>query len=158
MSTHLEADYPPCYKFDGDSCLKAPLQRGTPTIPPSSPSTTRLTARNASESAVLHGHKAKTPIVSAIITSSCLVLGWSILFILWVIKRYRKRQRVRTGLAPQEHEKGDIPKYLIPPDPAVLSGLKPGELERPTNGRRTVSDSVVVVEEAYRLTPIRSMS
>ncbi|ETW80853.1 hypothetical protein HETIRDRAFT_101940 [Heterobasidion irregulare TC 32-1] len=126
------------------------------TDPQTSPSsatapTHPLLAVNPSESASLKGHKAKTPIIAGVTTAGCLLLAWLVLLFLWLRKRCRRRRRIRAGLAPvptrddddEDDERAPVrPKstYIIPPDPAVLAGLRrPGEVvvgEPTVNGHR----------------------
>ncbi|KAI0266831.1 hypothetical protein BC834DRAFT_115684 [Gloeopeniophorella convolvens] len=86
-----------------------------------------------SESAILHGHRAKTPIVSAIVSSAGVLAIWLLVFAGWLWKQYKKRIRARRraarGLPPKvKQPKKPLPTFIVPPDPAVITGQRePGE-------------------------------
>jgi len=78
-------------------------------------------------------HRAKTPIVSAIVSSSVVIALWTLIFAGWLWKQYKKRirakRRAAKGLPPKIKEpKKPPPTFIVPPDPAVITGLhEPGE-------------------------------
>ncbi|KZT21439.1 hypothetical protein NEOLEDRAFT_1139556 [Neolentinus lepideus HHB14362 ss-1] len=82
-------------------------------------------AANPSESAALHGHKAKTPIIAGAVSGSCVGLAWIIGVSIYIYKRQRRRARARAkGLKSHrdlEEPVADVEsQYIIPPDPAVV--------------------------------------
>jgi len=78
-------------------------------------------------------HRAKTPIISAIVSSSCVLALWALVFIGWLWRQYKKRVRAKRraarGLPPKvKKPKKPLPTFILPPDPAVITGQRePGE-------------------------------
>ena len=78
-------------------------------------------------------HRAKTPIISAIVSSSVVVAIWTLIFLAWLWKQYKKRVRAKRraakGLPPKvKKSKKPLPTFILPPDPAVITGQRePGE-------------------------------
>jgi len=78
---------------------------------------------------LFHSQKALTPIIAGTISGTCVGTAWLIALIVIILKRRRRRKRLqKTGRldllneAPQEHP------FILPPDPAVVSGAhEPGE-------------------------------
>ncbi|TFK53613.1 hypothetical protein OE88DRAFT_1655823 [Heliocybe sulcata] len=92
-----------------------------------SPNAVVFAAVNPSESASLHGHKAKTPIIAGAVSGACVGLAWIIGLVTYIYKRQRRSARARSkGL--KSHRDLEEPlavvdsKYIIPPDPAVPHG------------------------------------
>ncbi|KAN0111344.1 hypothetical protein V8E52_008619 [Russula decolorans] len=81
----------------------------------------------------LDGHRARTPIISAIISSAAVVAIWTAIFVGWLWKQYKKRirakRRAAKGLPPKiKKPKKPPPTFILPPDPAVITGQRePGE-------------------------------
>ncbi|KAA1476075.1 hypothetical protein DENSPDRAFT_932785 [Dentipellis sp. KUC8613] len=82
----------------------------------------------------------KTPWISAIVSSACLLFGWGLILIMYLYKYIQKRRRrARRGKALRDAEEADAAAaggnaskkpvtFIIPPDPAVITGLRePGE-------------------------------
>ncbi|EIN11913.1 hypothetical protein PUNSTDRAFT_50736 [Punctularia strigosozonata HHB-11173 SS5] len=91
-------------------------------------------AVSSSEAAALHGHKAKTPMIAGIISGGAVALGWAVAFVLFLYKRQKRRKRARReGLkSHRDLEVKGLPhpemKYIIPPDPAIVGGMRaPGD-------------------------------
>ncbi|KAF8502280.1 hypothetical protein F5888DRAFT_1183583 [Russula emetica] len=86
----------------------------------------------------LNGHRAKTPIISAIVSSSAVIIIWTLIFLTWLWKQYKKRirakRRAAKGLPPKiDKAKKPAPTFILPPDPAVITGQRePGERVIPT--------------------------
>ncbi len=79
-----------------------------------------------------HRHKALTPMISGIISGSCVGIAWIIGFIIYFYKRHRREKRARALGFKNHREMLDPPKkpeaFIIPPDPAVVEGGRvPGE-------------------------------
>jgi hypothetical protein len=78
-------------------------------------------------------HRAKTPIVSAIVSSAGVLAIWILVFLGWLWKQYKKRirakRRAAKGLPPKvKKPKRPLPTFILPPDPAVITGQhEPGE-------------------------------
>ena len=78
-------------------------------------------------------HRAKTPIVSAIVSSAGVIAIWAIALLGFLWKQYKKRIRARRraarGLPPKvKKPKKPLPTFILPPDPAVITGQRePGE-------------------------------
>ncbi|KAH9986561.1 hypothetical protein BJV74DRAFT_537666 [Russula compacta] len=93
----------------------------------------RAETKKQSEQAAYHGHRAKTPIISAIVCSAVLVTIWTLIFLAWLWKQYKKRVRAKRraakGLPPKvKKPKKPPPTFILPPDPAVITGQRePGE-------------------------------
>jgi hypothetical protein len=119
-----------------------PHERCTGTLAPTPPhftSSTNLTTLHALFSVSLprtqkkQSHRAKTPIISAIVSSSCVLALWALVFIGWLWKQYKKRVRAKRraarGLPPKvKKPKKPLPTFILPPDPAVITGQRePGE-------------------------------
>ncbi|KAH9978579.1 hypothetical protein BGW80DRAFT_683920 [Lactifluus volemus] len=133
----------------------------TPTYAPHDPPF-KVDTNKAEESAVLHGHRAKTPIVSAIVSSAAVIFIWAIVFIGWLWKQYKKRirakRRAARGLPPKvKKPKRPLPTFILPPDPAVITGQRePGERAIPpkrgsTDGSKK-SPSAIELNERMRTT------
>jgi hypothetical protein len=94
----------------------------------SSPHSTKTKTKKKTKS-----HRAKTPIISAIVSSSCVLALWALVFIGWLWKQYKKRVRAKRraarGLPPKvKKPKKPLPTFILPPDPAVITGQRePGE-------------------------------
>ncbi|KAH9083496.1 hypothetical protein EDB83DRAFT_2511817 [Lactarius deliciosus] len=93
----------------------------------------RVRSQKAQESEILHGHRAKTPIVSAIVSSAGVLIIWAIALLGFLWKQYKKRirakRRAARGLPPKvKQPKKPLPTFIVPPDPAVITGQRePGE-------------------------------
>ena len=78
-------------------------------------------------------HRAKTPIISAIVSSAGVIAIWVLVLIGWLWKQYKKRVRAKRraarGLPPKvKKPKRPLPTFILPPDPAVITGQhEPGE-------------------------------
>ncbi|KAI9442197.1 hypothetical protein H4582DRAFT_2201215 [Lactarius indigo] len=78
-------------------------------------------------------HRAKTPIVSAIVSSAGVIAIWAIALLGFLWKQYKKRirakRRAARGLPPKvKKPKKPLPTFILPPDPAVITGQhEPGE-------------------------------
>ena len=78
-------------------------------------------------------HRAKTPIVSAIVSSAGVLAIWAVALVGFLWKQYKKRirakRRARRGLPPKvKKPKKPMPTFIVPPDPAVITGQRePGE-------------------------------
>ena len=85
------------------------------------------------KSCVPSSHRAKTPIISAIVSSAAVICIWTLVFIGWLWKQYKKRirakRRAARGLPPKvKKPKRPLPTFILPPDPAVITGQRePGE-------------------------------
>ncbi|KAI0297125.1 hypothetical protein BC826DRAFT_174966 [Russula brevipes] len=97
------------------------------------PALVRVRDSQQSEEASLQGHPAKTPIISAIVSSSAVIAIWTLVFLGWLWKQYKKRVRAKRraarGLPPKvKKPKKPLPTFIVPPDPAVIMGQRaPGE-------------------------------
>ncbi|KAI0051845.1 hypothetical protein FA95DRAFT_1554089 [Auriscalpium vulgare] len=111
--------------------------------------TPTLTARSQKQS------EWDTPIVSAIVTSAGLLVMWTIILVLWLHKRGKKRRRVRRARrdpvkAAALKAKMDAKKaaqeaahtYIVPPDPAILLGQR-----QPGDGAFLASHGSIELEE-----------
>jgi hypothetical protein len=82
---------------------------------------------------VQKSHRAKTPIISAIVSSAAVIAIWTLIFVAWLWKQYKKRirakLRAKKGLPPKiKKPKKPVPTFILPPDPAVITGQhEPGE-------------------------------
>ena len=71
-------------------------------------------------------HKAKTPIIAGSISGGCVLLAWTIGFIIFFVRRRRQRQRAREGGYKSHRDIIDfapVPNpttFIIPPDPALV--------------------------------------
>ena len=80
-----------------------------------------------------NSHPAKTPIISAIASSAAVLIIWTIVLLGWLWKQYKKRVRAKRraarGLPPKvKKPKKPLPTFILPPDPAVITGQRePGE-------------------------------
>ncbi|KAI0254021.1 hypothetical protein BJV78DRAFT_102112 [Lactifluus subvellereus] len=105
----------------------------TPTLADDPTPHFQVDSQKASESAILHGHRAKTPIVSAIVSSAGVLTIWILVLLGWLWKQYQKRVRAKRraarGLPPKvKKPKRPLPTFILPPDPAVITGQRePGE-------------------------------
>jgi|SRR6266404_688365 len=90
---------------------------------------------------VVPSHRAKTPIVSAIVSSAGVLVIWAIALAAFLWKQYKKRirsqRRAAKGLPPKvKKPKKPLPTFIVPPDPAVVSGQRePGERAIPPKHR-----------------------
>jgi hypothetical protein len=89
---------------------------------------------NACGTQAMRSHKAKTPMVAGIISGGAVALAWAIAFAMFLYKRHKGRKRARReGLkSHRDLEVKDLPhpevKYIIPPDPAIIGGMRaPGD-------------------------------
>lgn len=93
----------------------------------------QIDSQKAQEGEILHGHRAKTPIVSAIVSSACVIAIWALALVGFLWKQYKKRirtkRRAARGLPPKvKKPKKPLPTFILPPDPAVITGQRePGE-------------------------------
>jgi hypothetical protein len=107
---------------------------GMSTATPVSRSIQRLTSSCSS-------HRAKTPIVSAIVSSAGVIAIWAVALLGFLWKQYKKRVRVKRraarGLPPKvKKPKKPMPTFIVPPDPAVITGQRePGERAIPPKHR-----------------------
>jgi len=78
-------------------------------------------------------HRAKPPTLSAIVSSAAVLLIWALVFVGWLWRQYKKRVRAKRraarGLPPKvKKPKKPLPTFILPPDPAVITGQRePGE-------------------------------
>ncbi|KAH9061298.1 hypothetical protein EDB87DRAFT_412780 [Lactarius vividus] len=90
-------------------------------------------SQKGQENEILHGHRAKTPIVSAIVSSAGVIAIWALALLGFLWKQYKKRirakRRAARGLPPKvKKPKKPLPTFIVPPDPAVITGQRePGE-------------------------------
>ncbi|TCD60734.1 hypothetical protein EIP91_009617 [Steccherinum ochraceum] len=99
-------------------------------MPPSP--TVQALDESSSAWAALHGHKAKTPMISGIVSGGAVGLAWIIGFIVYFFKRHRREKRALARGYRGHREMLDPPKkpeaFIIPPDPAIVQGqLEPGD-------------------------------
>ncbi|KAI9463613.1 hypothetical protein BJY52DRAFT_924602 [Lactarius psammicola] len=101
----------------------------------------QVDSQKAQESEILHGHRAKTPIVSAIVSSAGVIAIWALALVGFLWKQYKKRirakRRAAKGLPPKvKKPKKPLPTFILPPDPAVITGQRePGERAIPPKHR-----------------------
>ncbi|TFY53979.1 hypothetical protein EVG20_g9893 [Dentipellis fragilis] len=82
----------------------------------------------------------KMPWISAIVSSACLLFGWGLILIMYLYKYIQKAAaRARRGKALRDAEEAEAAAnaanggkkpvtFIIPPDPAVITGMRePGE-------------------------------
>ncbi|OCH91453.1 hypothetical protein OBBRIDRAFT_525948 [Obba rivulosa] len=91
-----------------------------------------IDAQSPSESAALHGHKAKTPEISGIVSGSAVGLLWTVGLVMYLWKRRQRTKQARASGLKSHRELLDPPKkpqaFIIPPDPAIIQGcMVPGE-------------------------------
>ncbi|PCH43432.1 hypothetical protein WOLCODRAFT_164436 [Wolfiporia cocos MD-104 SS10] len=85
-----------------------------------------------SEQASLHGHRALTPLISGAVSGGTIGVAWVVGLLIYFYRRWKGHRAVRSaGL--RSHRELDVPPpkpepYIIPPDPAVIQGVRaPGE-------------------------------
>ncbi|KAF8274497.1 hypothetical protein EI94DRAFT_688674 [Lactarius quietus] len=106
-----------------------------------SPMHFHVRSQKAQEGEILHGHRAKTPIVSAIVSSAGVLAIWAVALLGFLWKQYKKRiranRRAARGLPPKvKKPKKPMPTFIVPPDPAVITGQRePGERAIPPKHR-----------------------
>jgi hypothetical protein len=96
--------------------------------------TNQVEAESSSEAASLKGKRAMTPLIAGSVIGGLMAIAWIVGFTLYFIKRskHKKRKRlIEAGLARPKPKKAHSlpePKYIIPPDPAILLGQRePGD-------------------------------
>ncbi|KAF9653799.1 hypothetical protein BDM02DRAFT_3182254 [Thelephora ganbajun] len=87
-------------------------------------------SQNPSEIASLHGEKAKTPIIAGSVSGACVLLAWTIGFIVFFVRRRRQIRRAKEAGFKSHRDIIDfvpIPNamtFIIPPDPALVGSRK----------------------------------
>ncbi|KAF9793356.1 hypothetical protein BJ322DRAFT_1034153 [Thelephora terrestris] len=83
-------------------------------------------SENPSEVAALHGQKAKTPIIAGSVSGACVLLAWTIGFIIFFVRRRRQKKLAKERGFKSHRDIIDfvpIPNattFIIPPDPALV--------------------------------------
>ncbi|KAJ7647114.1 hypothetical protein FB45DRAFT_1051660 [Roridomyces roridus] len=89
-------------------------------------------AQTSAEAASLHGHKAKTPMLAGAIIGSIMGAAYAVGFTIYFVKRCKRKRlnrRIAAGKAPPKEAKEPEERFILPPDPAVITGLhKPGDV------------------------------
>lgn len=83
-------------------------------------------SENSSEAAALNGHKAKTPIIAGSVSGACVLLAWTIGFIIFFVRRRNQKKRAKElGYKSHRDIIDSFPApnpttFIIPPDPALV--------------------------------------
>ncbi|KAI0305742.1 hypothetical protein B0F90DRAFT_1815320 [Multifurca ochricompacta] len=115
----------------------------------------QVDSQSGLEDAILHGHRAKTPIVSAIVSSAGVIAIWVLVLAGWLWKQYKKRirakRRAAKGLPPKvKKPKNPLPTFILPPDPAVITGQRePGEHAIPKKHGSPGQPSAIELNERH---------
>jgi len=93
--------------------------------------TSVIRAVSPSESASLKGHKAKTPIIAGSICGAVILIAYVAGFIVYLKRRRHRRNltaKIAADATPLPEDTHARQPVIIPPDPAVVLGLRqPGE-------------------------------